>query len=104
MLAIADHHLGNANFARPAERLVQNCVSLLSAFLRLKEIWFVEKLRIDLPQIDEIGNVDRMRGLDAHFLKVLILHHNITTALVFEALYDQIGKTSDRPAPNRRNR
>src|SRR5215831_5120355 len=91
MLAIADHYLGDTNFSRSAERLVQNCVSFLPAFLRLKEIWLVEKLRIDLLQIDEIGDVDRMRGLDAHLLEVLILHHNIATPLVFEALYDLVG-------------
>src|SRR5215813_1954434 len=33
-----------------------------------------------------------MRGLDAHLLEVLILHHNITTALVFEALHDLVGR------------
>src|SRR5438477_8415215 len=91
MFAIADHHLGNTNFARPAERLVQNCVGFLPAFLRFKEIWLVEKLRIDLLQINEIGNVNRMGGFDAHLLEVLILHYNITTALEFEALYDLVG-------------
>src|SRR5215831_2616715 len=91
MLAIADHYLSDTNFSRSAERLVQNGVSFLPAFLRLKEIWLVEKLRIYLLQIDEIGDVDRMRGFDAHFLEVLILHHNITAALIFEALYNLIG-------------
>src|ERR1051325_6440023 len=32
-----------------------------------------------------------MRGLDAHLLEVLILHHNIPTALVFKAFYNLIG-------------
>src|SRR5438876_11370511 len=91
MFAIADHHLGNTNFARSADRLVQDGVSFLPTFLRLKEIRLVEKLRIDLLQINKIGNVDRMGGFDAHLLEVLILHHNITTALEFEALYDLVG-------------
>src|SRR5262249_25676961 len=47
---------------------------------------------VDLFQIDEIGDVDRMRGLDANLFEVLILHDNITTALVFEALYDLVGE------------
>src|SRR5215813_8198774 len=91
MLAIADYYLGDTNFSRSAERLVQDCVSFLPAFLRLKEIWLVEELRIDLLQIDEIGNVDRMRRFDTHLLEILILHHNVTTALEFEALYDLVG-------------
>jgi hypothetical protein len=70
---------------------VQDCVSFLPAFLWLKEIRLVEKLRIDLLQINEIGNVDRMGGFDAHLLKVLILHHDIMTALEFEALYNLVG-------------
>ena len=91
MFAIADHHLGNTNFARSAERLVQDCVSFLPAFLRLKEIRLVEKLRIDLLQINEIGNVDRMGGLDAHLLEVLVLHYNVTAALELEAFHDLVG-------------
>jgi hypothetical protein len=31
-----------------------------------------------------------MGGFDADLLEVLILHHNITTALEFEALYDLV--------------
>ena len=75
----------------PLSALCKTCVSFLPAFLRLKEIRLVEKLRIDLLQINEIGNVDRMSGFDAHLLEVLILHHNITAALEFEALYDLVG-------------
>src|SRR5262249_43557639 len=86
------HDLGNTNFARPAERLVQNSVSFFPALLRLKEIRIVEKLRIDLIQINEICDVDRMWGLDSHLLEVLIFHHNITTALVFEALHNLVSR------------
>src|SRR5215475_9027110 len=91
MFSIANHDLGNTDFARAAQCLVQNCVSFFPAFLRLKEIRLVEKLRIDLLQIDEICDVDRMCGFNAHLLEVLIFHHNITTALEFEALYDLVG-------------
>src|SRR6516165_7087396 len=33
-----------------------------------------------------------MRGFDAHLLKVFIFHHNVATALIFEALYDLVGR------------
>src|SRR4029450_5228970 len=92
MLTVADHDLGNADLAGPAKRLMQNCVSFFPTLLRLEEIWFVEKLRIDLLQVHEIGDIDGMRGLDAHLLEVLILHHNIPTALVFKAFYNLIGR------------
>src|SRR4029450_10894701 len=91
MLTVADHDLGNADLAGPAKRLMQNCVSFFPTLLRLEEIWLVEKLRIDLLQIHEIGDIDGMRGLDAHLLEVLVLHYNVTTALEFEALYDLVG-------------
>src|SRR5262249_4453239 len=32
----------------------------------------------------------RMRGLDPHLLEVLVFQHNVTAALVFEALYDLV--------------
>src|SRR5262245_18982123 len=31
-----------------------------------------------------------MRGLDAHLLEVLIVHHDITTALIFEPLHNLV--------------
>src|SRR5215467_1112519 len=31
-----------------------------------------------------------MRGLDSHLFEVLIFHHNITAALVFESFYDLV--------------
>src|SRR6267378_1430440 len=92
MLAIADHHLRNTDLGRPAERLMQDCVSFFSALLRLEEIRSVEKLRIHLLQVNEVGDVNGMRGLDSDLFKILILHHNIMAAFVFEALYDLVGR------------
>src|SRR4029077_4075831 len=90
MLTVADDNLSNTNFPRPAECLMQDCVSFFSAFLGLEEIRPVEELRIDLFQINEVGDVNGMRGLDSDLFKVLILQHNIMTALIFEAFYDLI--------------
>src|SRR4029077_2258247 len=50
-----------------------------------------EKLRIDLLQVHEVGNIDGMCGLDPHLLEVLVLHYNVTAALVLEAFYDLVG-------------
>src|SRR5436190_10916018 len=91
MLAIADHDLGNANFTGPAERLMQNCIGFLPTLLRLEKIWLVEKLGIDLLQINEVRNIDGMRGLDPHLLEVLVLQHNVMAALVLEAFHDLVG-------------
>src|SRR2546430_17287158 len=91
MFTVADDNLGNTDLARPAECLVQNCVGFFPTLLRLQEIWSVEELRIDLFQVNEVGDVNGMRRLDSHLFKVLILHHNIIAALIFEAFYDLIG-------------
>src|SRR5437879_11348802 len=85
MLTVADHDLGNADLAGPAERLMQNRVSFFATLLRLKEIWLVEKLWIDLLHVHEVGNIDRMCGLDPHLLEVLVLQHYITPPLEHEA-------------------
>src|SRR2546429_5229962 len=91
MFTVADDNLGNTDLARPAECLMQNCVGFFPTLSRLQEIWSVEELRIDLFQVNEVGDVNGMRRLDSHFFKVLILHHNIIAALIFEAFYDLIG-------------
>src|SRR5437870_4908339 len=91
MLAITDHNFRNTNLSCAAQRLVQNCIGFLPTFLRLQEIWPVEKLRIHLFQTHEIGDVDRMRGFDPHLLEILILQDNIPAAFILEASYDLVG-------------
>ena len=90
MFAITDHNFRNTNLSCAAQRLVQNCIGFLPTFLRLQEIWPVEKLRIHLFQTHEIGDVDRMRGFDPHLLEILILQDNIPAALILEAFYDLV--------------
>src|SRR5436189_5744822 len=91
MFTVADDNLSNTDLARPADCLMQNCVGFFPTLLRLQEIWSVEELGIDLFQVNEVGDVNGMRRLDSHLFKVLILHHNIIAALIFEAFYDLIG-------------
>src|SRR2546423_6911852 len=91
MLTVADHDLGNADLAGPAERLMQNRVSFFATLLRLKEIWLLEKLLIDLLHVHEVGNIDGMCGLDPHLPEVLVLHHYITAPLVLEAFHAFVG-------------
>src|SRR5262249_53699242 len=83
---------GDTDLARAAQRLVQNRVSFFPTLLRFEEIWPVEKLRIDLFQIYEVGDIDRMRGLDPHLLEVLVLQNNVTAALIFKTLHDLVGR------------
>src|SRR5439155_7486551 len=92
MLTITDHYFCNADLARPTERLMQNRLRFFATLLRLQEIWLVKKLRIDLFQIDEIRDVDRMRGFDPHLLEVLVFHYNVAATLVLKAPYDLVGR------------
>src|SRR5262245_19570269 len=91
MLSIADHHLGDTNLTRSAKCLMQNCVGFFPALLRLKEICLVEKFRIDLLRVYEIGDVDGIRDVPPHLIEGLIFHHNVTTSFIFKAFYDLIG-------------
>jgi hypothetical protein len=52
---------------------VQQGVSFLATFLRLKKVRFIKELGVNLFQLHEIGNVDRMRRFDAHLLEVFVL-------------------------------
>ena len=92
VLAIADNDFGNADLGRAAERLVQNRVRFLPAFLRLQKIWLIEKLRIDLLQLDKVSDVDGMRGFDPDLLEILRFHDDVAATLVLEAFYNLIGR------------
>src|SRR4029434_8953170 len=70
---------------------MQNRVSLFPTLLWLEEIWLVKKLRIDLFQIHEVGDIDGMGGFDPHLLEVFVLQHNITAPPVLEAFHDLVG-------------
>src|SRR5207237_2687369 len=92
MFAIANHDFGNADLARPTKSLVQDRVSFLATLLWLQKIWLIEKLGIDLLQLDEIGDVDGMSGFDPDLLKILVTQNNIAAALVLEPLYNLVGR------------
>src|ERR671919_1622569 len=91
MLAVANDDFGNADLTRATERLVQNSVSFFPALLRLQKIRFIEELWVNLFQINEIGDVDGMSGLDSNLLEILLIHDDITAAFVLEPFYDLIG-------------
>src|SRR5690349_11882725 len=91
ILPVADYHLRDPNLSRSAQRLVQKRVRFLPALLRLEEIRFVEKFRIDLAQIDEVGDVDRMGRLDPHLGKIIFFQDDITSALIFKPFHDLVG-------------
>ena len=47
-------------------------ISFLAALLRFEEVGFVEELRIDLRLLDKVRDLDRVRGFDLNFFKVLV--------------------------------
>ena len=92
IFAIADHDLGNPDFASSTQGLVQERVSFFAAFLRLEKVGLIEKLRIDLLKIDKVRNVDRMGRFDFNLLEVFVVQNNIAAALIFETFHDLIGR------------
>src|SRR4030095_4752697 len=92
VLPIANDNFGNADLARAAKRLVQDGISFFPTLLRLKKIWLIEKLRINVLQIDEIRDIDGMSGLDSNLLEILLFHDDITAAFVLEAFYNLIAR------------
>src|SRR5260370_13326675 len=91
ILAICDYDFCNAYLARAAQRGVQGPVGSFAGLLRFEEIRLVEEFRIHLVQVDEVRDVDRVRGFDPHFFEVLVAQDHIASALVLETFYDLIG-------------
>ena len=50
---------------------MEQSVGFLSPLLRLEEVWFVKKLRIDLRLLDKIRDLNRVGRFDLDLLKVL---------------------------------
>src|SRR4029450_8995413 len=82
VLTIANDNFGNTDLARAAERLMQDSVSFFPALLRPQKRGVRKKVRINLFQIDEIGDVDGVSGLDSNLLEILLFHDDITAAFV----------------------
>src|SRR5882724_4598802 len=85
VFAVAYNDLGNADLAGTAQRFMQKCIRLLAAFLGFEKIRLVKEFGVDSLQVNEIGDVDRMSGLDANLFEILIAHDDVATALVLEA-------------------
>src|SRR6266446_3339671 len=72
ILAIVDDHLGDANFPGATKRLMEKRVRFFTALPWLKKVRLVKEFRIDLLQIDEVGDVDGIGGFYSDPLEILV--------------------------------
>src|SRR5947209_19524138 len=92
VLTITYHHFRDANLARSRQRLVEECIGFFASFLRLEKIGLVEKLRVDLGQVDEISDVDGVSRFDSHLRKIFFFQNDVAAAFVFKPLYDLVSR------------
>ena len=85
-----NHDLGNSHFAGFRQRLAQQNIRFVSAFLRLQIVGFVEKHWIDFFLIDEILNIDRLSRLEIHPLKIFVFQDDVITLFVLVAFDDLV--------------
>jgi hypothetical protein len=89
VLARADHHLGDAHLAGALQGLAQQGVRLAALLVeRRKVVGLVEELGVDLVEVDEVGDVDRLRLLGVRALEVLVADQHVAVVLVLVALHD----------------
>ena len=90
MLLVADHDLGDRDLAGFLERPDEQPVGLLGAVLRLEVVGLAEVDRVDLVQVDEVADVDRLRQLDVEPIEVLVVERDIAALLDLEAADDVV--------------
>ena len=72
MLARANHHLRDGDFAGFLQDLAQKCIGAPPSLQRFEIIRLVEIDRADFRAIDEVGDVDGLGRLDVGINKVLV--------------------------------
>jgi len=72
VLARLDDDFRNPDLASVLERLPKEDIGLIAAFLRLKVIRLVEIHRVDLLDIDEVLDIDRLRRFQVDPLKIFL--------------------------------
>ncbi len=88
VLAGSDDHFGDASFVRVRQNLAQQVVGAGPTLLRLEIIRPIKIHRIDLGQLDEINDVDRIGRFEVDALKVLVLQDDELPLLILVALHD----------------
>ena len=91
MLLVADDDLGDPDLPCFLERAREQPVGLLRAFGRQEVVRLPEVDRVDLVQVDEIADVDRVGELDIKPVEVLVLQGDIAAFLDLEAPDDLVG-------------
>ena len=85
VLLLADHDLRDRHLPRLVERFREQPVRLLGAVLGHEVVRFPEVDRVDLVEIDEVADVDRLRQLDVEPVDVLVLERDVAVLLDLEA-------------------
>ena len=93
MLLVPDHDLRDRDLAGLLERPNEQQVRLLGALLREQVVGLAEVDRVDLVEVDEVADVDRLRQLDVEPVEVLVLERDVLALLDLEAADDVVGST-----------
>ncbi len=105
VLLVPDHDLGDRDLVRLLERAPEQPVRLLGAVLRREVVGLAEVDRVDLVQVDEVADVDRLRQLDVEAVEVLVLERVVAALLHLEAADHVVGHADeaegDRSRPER---
>src|SRR5262245_25620935 len=88
MLPRADHDLTDAGLAGAPERFAEESVGFASGFLRRKVVGPVDVAWVDRREVDEVEDVDAMRGLDVRLLEIRFGQHDVLAVVVLVSLDD----------------
>ena len=91
VLLLADHDLRDRHLPRLVERFREQPVRLLGAVLGHEVIRLPEVDRVDLVEIDEVADVDRVRELDVEAVDVLVGQLDVPALLDLEPANDVLG-------------
>jgi hypothetical protein len=90
VLFVPDHDLRDPHLSGLLERPNEELVRLFRAVLRRKVVRLAEVDRIDLLEVDEIADIDRLRQLDVEAIEILVLERHVLALLDLEAADDVV--------------
>ena len=90
ILARFDDDFGDADFFARLQRVTQQHIGFVAAFLRFQIVRLIEKHRVDFINVDKILDVHRLRRFQIDALKIFVFQDDELPFLILITLHDLV--------------
>ena len=90
ILACFDYDLGDADFFALLQRVTQQHIGFVAAFLRFQIVRLIEKHRVNFINVDKILDVHRLRRFQIDALKIFVFQDDELSFLILITFDDLV--------------